>query len=338
MSNMDLEMLEVDKNAFLKSRLDPNLVRTGTVAEGSCFFHSVMKGMNVKYSKNDDGSVTTKKEKKEMAKKLREKVSESVTLEVYLSLYDGVLAKLEFSENVHKILNEFYNFVENTEEFIKDSPHKKFITMVIQNNLCFYKILVKLVNYDQMDKIHSGVFDTCNVIDCGKSWTAAIVNYIKDDSDLEEKTIDEIIARVDQLVTLICDTSIGIAHKNYKKKLADCSAWADNSMFKLVSDYLDIDIYILTEESGLPYLIPGSCDNMTSGKRDAVIVGSLGESHFESIGFRTESSSVGRGKIMRVFHPNHPLIKKMRAIYCDPGMVIREYPDFVDLIPKWSRS
>jgi hypothetical protein len=339
-----MKSLDVDKNALLKSVIDPNLVRTGTVGEGSCYFHAVMKGKFTGYSKHEDGTATTIREKKEMAKKLREKVSNSITMDIYLSLYEGNLAKLEFSEIVHEILKKFYDFIENTDKFLKEDKNKNFITLLVQNNNCFYKILTSVISYDEMDKIKSFVFDRCDVRNCGELWLSKTLEVFLENLhkspetfDLDEKTVDEVEGKIQELLNLICETSLQTSLKKYKKRLMDCGEWADNTMFKLVSDYLDVDTYILTEETGLPYFIPGTCDNMTSGRKNAVIVGSIGNGHFENIGYRKSSSSSGHGKITRLFAPEHPLIQKLHAIYCEPQTVVKKYPSLLNLIPKEAR-
>ena len=70
-------MLDVDKNMKLKMPdFYPNLVRTGTISEGSCFLHSVLKGLN-----KDNYSSMSKSEKLKYNKQLREEISESLSFE-----------------------------------------------------------------------------------------------------------------------------------------------------------------------------------------------------------------------------------------------------------------
>ena len=82
-------------------------------------------------------------------------------------------------------------------------------------------------------------------------------------------------------------------------------------MLSITSDIIDKDIYFIDINKREIY--NRGCDKTVSGKRNAVIIGWLGEAHFESIGY---SPSGKTSDIIREFPPDHPLILKMREIIC----------------------
>ena len=339
MSTKDMEMLEVDKNAKLVSRIDPDLIRTGTVGDGTCFFHSVLKGISQEYTKTFDGKKTTEKTKREMGKTLRQKVSESITVDFYTSMFEGVLAKIHYSERVHTSINLFYSFMDDTESFVSSKvswSSRKFVIELIKKNIKSYEMIVNILDHDTMDKIRSKVFDASPIQECKQKWSDDAVGMflsLVDQSVEKEDEVFEAQRKLVDLIDLICDFSMEMALKRYKEELSDCSKWATEEMFRLVSDFLEIDIYFITEETGLPYRLAGGCENMMSGKRRSVIVGSIGGGHFESIGYKKSSSEVGKGIIQRVFEHDDPLIVKLHAINCVPEKVKEDYPEFIDLIP-----
>ena len=46
---MKLVKLKSGENSRLQTSFYPNLIRTGTVSDGSCFFHAVLTSISAKY-------------------------------------------------------------------------------------------------------------------------------------------------------------------------------------------------------------------------------------------------------------------------------------------------
>jgi hypothetical protein len=275
-----MKSLKPDKNYFLQSDIDFNLVRTGTVGEGSCFFHSILKAINPEYY---NASID---EKIKLASKLRQEISEYLTLEKYKKISDGILAKISFDDNIAILLEKIYK--ENS------------------SNVSNYQYILKNFSYKDIDEIMSKVLTSCGIDDCKHGFNQIFLKKYKNIPNNEIKIFS------DSLFSIALEKSF----KKFQKDIKNCSYFADETMFQLVSSYLNIDIYFITVETGKLYVMPGSCENITSGNRKSVIIGSVNNNHFENIGYRKSSSGPNKGVIERFFNPDHPLILKLQQILC----------------------
>lgn len=93
--------------------------------------------------------------------------------------------------------------------------------------------------------------------------------------------------------------------ENMKKELS-LSTPIDNKYNELVSNYLSIDIYLLDYEKQRRY-ITGQDDDILIKDRNSIIILVL-PGHYEFVGVRKSEFTV-----QTVFHPDHPLIKKLRS-------------------------
>lgn len=273
-----MRSLNTDENYFLNSEIDSNLIRTGTLGEGTCFFHSILKAIDPRYN------ISSEEEKMKIAKKLRRSISDSVTLETYKKVSDGLLLKISFDENISRIINSIYT-------------GKKKDKYGIRN----------IFTIGEIDFIISKVLSSCDTSNCVEKFNEIIFEQFQ--SRIDQKVCND-------FSNFLFSTAIDNALEKFKENIKDCSYYADDTMFLLVSTYLNIDIYFITEETGNLYIMPGSCENITSGQRNAVIIGSINGSHFENIGYRKSSSGPNRGTIERIFEPSHPLIKKLQKLLC----------------------
>lgn len=270
-----MNSLNPDENCFLESKIDNNLIRTGTLGEGTCFFHSILKAIDPIYNNASEDT------KIKIAKKVRENISDSVTLETYKNISGGLLAKITFDYLISSILKKLFD------KKIKDK----------------YGI-TKFITFSEMDSVISNVLSSCGIDDCSGKFESIIYEQFSHIPTQMTKDFS----------SFLFSTARNKAVEKFKQNVKDCSYYADDTMFILVSTYLNIDIYFITEETGNLYIMPGSCENITSGKRNAVIIGSINGSHFENIGYRKSSSGPNKGIIERVFEPDHPLIEKLQKI------------------------
>ena len=87
------------------------------------------------------------------------------------------------------------------------------------------------------------------------------------------------------------------------------SEWGGDYMLRLISHNMDIDIYFINVNT--KQLYNRGCDDVVSGKRRAVVIGWIDDTHFESIGV---SPSGKTSDIQRVFEPDHPFIETLRSL------------------------
>ena len=102
-----LTILPVNKTVVFYSPIEGKdvLVRTGTIGEGSCFFHALLHAYSKDYvSMNTCGRM-------KFVKRLRSSIARKIDKGRWESLSNGLIAKIPFQEYVNTILSDFYRFI-----------------------------------------------------------------------------------------------------------------------------------------------------------------------------------------------------------------------------------
>ena len=84
------KQLNVDETRKFDTPLYKNVVRTGTVGDGSCLFHAVMYLLSQNYL--DDNKEYNPEKYKELALDLRDKIADSFTLSDFSNLQNKNLS------------------------------------------------------------------------------------------------------------------------------------------------------------------------------------------------------------------------------------------------------
>jgi hypothetical protein len=300
-----VKMLDVDVNKQLNiPDIYNNIIRTGTVAEGSCFFHSVLKALNLDgYSKMDE------RNKLKYMKDLRNKLSDSITINQYKNNLINI-SSLRLSIELNNFLGTLYDFVENPILYFTNCKESaEFLGGIFEDNIKVFKLINSVLEKNDFKNIiNNPKITSSNDIDI----------YIKNFGtvlyDLLVKEINEVGANVPQDKLDICKIQINKFSKNmfnfivndqfekYKEELKRTNEWASDVMFGLLADYLNIDIYFINinDKKVIAY------DHVSKGDRPSVVVGWINDSHFENIGVNEDSG------IRRLFDPNHPFILSIK--------------------------
>jgi alkylated DNA repair dioxygenase AlkB len=301
-----VRMLDVDVNKELNiPDIYEKIIRTGTVGEGSCFFHSVLKSLNL-----DGYSNMNEKAKLKYMIELRNKLSDSITINQYKNNLMNI-SSMRLSMELNKFLNVLYNFVEDPVPFLSEKCPKSanFLGEIVDDNIKVFKFINSVLSITDFEKVIDNPIITSSI-----NIDMYIENFGKVLYSSFLKEIEEIGANVEQDKLDICKIQINKFTKNisnfivnnqlekYKAELKKTNEWASDVMFGLLADYLDIDIYFININSKtvIPY------DHVSKGDRHSVVVGWINDVHFENI-------AINEGKfIKRVFEPNHPFILKIK--------------------------
>lgn len=254
----ELPMAKMDKNLVFKvGYLDYLLVRTGTVGDGSCFFHSVLKSVSPDYSKLDE------EERRNLVKGLREKMADQLTMSKWESFGKGILA-------YSRLIPRFVKYIRlNVPELLEIAQNLELSNDI--STIEDYFLHLKEIVPDKIEKRAISIF-----------------------SQLRKRVFDE-----------------------FKVDLTKCSTWVGQEMgsvdvFEYISDYLNIDIYLIKDTTRMPYRQAVDC-NIRYKNRESVIVLWVGDSHYETVGV-----NMGKGKIKRVFKPDDDIVVVTKAIVCPP--------------------
>ncbi len=234
-----LDMASIDENLSFDNNFDPNtqLVRTGTIGDGSCLFHTIIRSIDHRYTK------LSKNERIDFMEKLRKMLSDNLTYKMWIKLGNGSLAYNIIIPIFIKKNNEYAN--------------------IEANNIIDYK------------------------------------NKLSSENDKE-----------------IFDKISNKQFKLFIEKLKDPSAWVGEDptigsldVFEYISDFLNIDIYLMRDTTRMPYRQAFDCA-LRYKNRPSIIILWTGSSHYECVGRLTKKG------IERVFDFDDPLILKINQILC----------------------
>ena len=93
-------MIRVDSQQPFHTKIG-DFIRTGVVGDGSCFFHSVLYSCTPEYRK------LTIPERMCLVEDLRRLISKEVTVDIWLSLGNGEVAKLAYQTHLARILDKY---------------------------------------------------------------------------------------------------------------------------------------------------------------------------------------------------------------------------------------
>lgn len=110
-------ILEPGVSHTFHTSISNQLVRTGVLPDGSCFFHSVLYSILPTYRK------LSRKEKTNIVTKIRDDIVNTLTIEEWKSIGDGEMFRLHF---VMSLRDKLHKFSSNPEKFSKFSPNHSF--------------------------------------------------------------------------------------------------------------------------------------------------------------------------------------------------------------------
>jgi len=333
MNNFEkLTILPVNKSVVFSSPIEENLVRTGTIKEGSCFFHALLHA----YSK-DYASMNTS-DRMSFVKKLRLSISKKVSKEKWENLSNGLVSKTHFQKNVNTILTDLYKHITTGCTDTSTNNVMK-ITENLKDNIETYKLITEMIPLEEgfEKNILPSAYDKCNrknISKCKKYIIKHAVNYYKKQFDVFEGQLDEnsikyYLIKLEYFIKNVLDESENKSYNDYIKNLSDSSSYIDSYTIGLISEKFNRDIYFIDEKTRMPY----KDSNFNIRKRKSIIVMYINECHYEIIGRLLPDNM-----IQREFDFKDDLIKKIYTFLCNPEKIPKEYPNLIPFLPKELRK
>jgi hypothetical protein len=299
------KQLSVDETRKFDTPLYKNVVRTGTVGDGSCLFHAILKGLDPEYS------ALSVSEKRKYIKKFRQELAQNITLDYYKHKLN-VISRLNLDLELTKFFEVFYKFIEDPSTFLKGE--NKLFSKIISNNTLAYQIITTVIPLSDLISIRdlttvSGSIDVDEYTQKLYQEVSTVFTREIKEFDIDEEKVEICQEKLKELIFQVCEYLIDKEFKEYIRDLMNVSEWGGDYMLQLISNNMDIDIYFINVNT--KQLYNRGCDDVVSGKRRAVVIGWIDDSHFESIGV---SPSGKTSDIQRVFEPDHPFIEKLRSL------------------------
>lgn len=344
-----LTILPVNKTVVFYSPIEGKdvLVRTGTVTEGSCFFHALLHAYSKNYVSMNNG------ERVKFVKKLRVSISSKIDKNQWESMSDGLVAKTPFQENVNTILSDFYRFISRADCYRVDYSRvnysradcrgrtksvRKIIRELIKDEKSMmeaYKLVTEMVSVDKGFKksILPSAYDKCNdsnLSECKKTIVQYAVKYYKKEfkklkGNIDEESVSYYVGKLKLLIRAVVDEAENSAYTEYIKGLCDTPMEVDSYIIGLISDKFNRDIYFIDSSTRMPYI--NSRDNIR--KRKSMIVMWTGGYHYEIVG-----RLLSGNRIQREFDFRDPLIEKFYTYLCKPERVPNKYPNLISYLSK----
>jgi hypothetical protein len=278
-----------DKPKTFKNPLDSDdrkFVRFYTIGEGSCFFHSVFHAIDENYSnlENDE-------QKMEYIAELREQLSD------YYFLSNGYVSSLEIYTRLIKELEKLKKIPITSKSTFKYNDNNFSIEIL----KCLKKIDLER-NYPGFNfSLNSVLADTRDVMDGER------INIPK----YKEKMYNNLTKIIDceydvkPFVINLIETSEKKAFQNFRDDISNVSCYFDNRFLSLVSDYFDVDIFIINSNNRL---VNVGYSEVIKG-RNSVVLLNIEDVHYEILGIGEKSE---KGKVKNIYFLHSPDDKTIR--------------------------
>lgn len=335
-----LQLLPVNKTVVFYSPVEGKdvLVRTGTIGEGSCFYHALLHAYSKEYVSMDI------KGRKKFVQRLRTSMARKVDKNKWESLSNGLIAKIPFQENINIILNDFYRFISRGGKSGRTKSVRKVIREIInednEDDIEAYKLVTEMVPLeDGFEKtILPNAYEKCSddvISKCKKVILKTALNYYHKkfkqlDGQLEKERVDFYISKLENLVNSVLQEAENSSYTEYIESLQDANMEVDSYTIGLISEKFKRDIYFIDARNRMPYRDGGN-DNIK--KRKSIIVMWTGGCHYEIVG-RLLPGNI----IKREFDFNDTLIKRIYTYLYKPEKISEQYPNLISFLPKEIRN
>jgi len=300
------------------------LIRQYSPTEGSCFFHSVLEAIDDDYRK-----LKTVREKEKHVKVIRKNLQDFYNdIDKYALVNNGNSYLIEVLEKLRqtidalrrKKLDPKSKQIRYQGEIFSADTFNSFKSFS-SNDYEYAQLLTKLLLPENMI-----VDDKFSLKDFRNKYVNLHTNFIK--SRVSNVNVDEL----KNFLLLILKGIEDKVLEKFTSELGDVGCWFDQQLLSLLTNFFNVDIYILREgRNGEIFPVRQSCEELIKN-RTSVIVFNIHETHYESvIGYDVKNK---KGTI--AFAPNHPLIQKIKKITCDEVESLNndEYKVFYDYYKK----
>jgi hypothetical protein len=261
------------------------------------------------------------------------------------SMSNGLISKLGFQTHFHKILFDFYQFIERKDIKGKTRSLRKILRTLIEDNdedkLNTYRIIVDMIPFAEsfeqniLPKTYTHtenkkIIDCCkHMIEIGEKYYENIFDNMT--SKLDQSRIQFFLHKFTELINAVCKEAEETAYKDYIEGVQNSDVHVDGYTIDLISNRFNRDIYFIDATNRLPYRNGSTSTNIKN--RQSMIVMWTGGVHYEIVGRLLPGN-----KIVREFDPEDPLIKRIRTFIMNPEKIPNTYPNLIPYLPKEIRD
>lgn len=328
-----LRKLPVNKTVVFWSPIEGEdvLVRTGTIEEGSSFFHALLHAYSKEYASMN------KKDRMKFVRKLRASMAGKIDRESWENLGKGLIAIIPFQENVNNILVNFYRFM-NDDSKARGTSTKRVIKGLIGengDNFELYKLLTELIPID--DAFQSVIIpssfskrDNVKISTCSNLLVEETLLYLSKKDEIKSIPSDKasyICSVATKFISAVVDEAKESAYKEYLHGLQTVGEEVDSYTIDFVSSRFNRDIYLLNGKDRLPYKNSYTVESLQ--QRKSIVVVWIDKNHYEVVGRLLPGN-----RVQREFDCDDPIIEKLYNYLVDPEKLSEKFPELQKYLPN----
>lgn len=323
-----MNVLDVDKSETFVTPLGDDITRTGTMQDGSCFFHSVLRACNPRYV------FKSKRERQDYVKNIRKGIAMKMGKDRWHSLSKGTIALTSVQETLRASIKQLYIIA--TEGKPTNKMGKKILKKSLKDpkKTAVYNIILSSI-LDQ-NELLTGVIERANdlsstvhefrknlVRKCDSVLTTLLTKKVPGlDSSRRSKFVNAFCELMEKLVD-ICETT---SYRKYINSITDTKESIDTTTINILSDEFDRDIYFIDAKTRLPYQ---DMNSHNIKNRRSIVILWVGDCHYEIVG-RLEAEN--KNRIQRDFDNDDPFIQKIYTFLNEPSVAVSRYPSLAPYI------
>lgn len=316
-----IDQLPVNRTIVFKTLLqgDDRYVRTGTIGDGSCAFHSIMHAFSPRYVGANESA------RQKIVDKVRNEIASSITQPQWLA-QQGVAAIISFQQKISKNLSLINAFLSDDETSLPDKL-KIECGLTTPANISLFQIVFDIISPQTLldDTIIPKLSEYDTLSECKDIINTVACDALNNDKDVKQVSSTRqrfLKNRLSLLIEGLTRVSESEAFDDYISSMRDSRTYVDTTMFDNIADWFGRDIYVIDGKTRLPYSFTTTLKNRT-----AIVLLWVNENHYEVIGRVCDGNTV-----KREFEQDDILVKKMNMFIYEPLKLNCEYPELYPYI------
>jgi hypothetical protein len=328
-----INRIDSNKTVRFKTPLDTSsrLVRAGTIADGSCFYHAVLHARSQTYR------MMKNYKRRQYVKKTRKVISSKMNKKKWHNLSDGVIANVSFQEGLSVLLDDVENYF-ITDRVCKTNLGNTVVRRLINTDLLetekkkdLCTLLFRLFPKKDLIKEVLGPTYDINTERYLPSVKKTILHnsMIAFRKKIREKTEssrkrNDFSVNYKAMLSFIIDSCANHAFKKYTDNIEDTTVSVDSYTITLLSDTYNRDIYFIDAKTRMPY--PLLNRRHIKGRKSIVLLW-VNDNHYEVIGRQNKKN------ITWEFECSDPLIDTIYNFLFFPEKLLLN-PVLLPYLPK----
>ena len=291
--------------------------RIGSIADGSCFFHSILTAINKNYR-----SINSRSDRIKKVTEVRNAIARKITRTSWEKLQNGEPAHFSLLEKINeyetvvlKVLKKHSRYQASKSrawilKSIKYDKSYEIFNQVLGDNL------IDMNNFSK-DCSKSGGGGYIPMSDCGNIFVKCqLKRYVQEiekklsklTKNCESGDIEASVVDYKELLKKFFDKASEAALTKLITYFSDPSEWIGTEYLSFLGNQFNINILIVDGKTGLPY-IQGDDSSIKTG-RSSIVLLNVDQCHYETLGFEIENQN-NKPKIKCRLPWNHPMIQKI---------------------------